>query len=56
MNDMIPGDTFRKIIGKLQHENSELIEMYKNAVTFLAASALLNVALLAFWLWATIGG
>lgn len=49
--DFMPGDSFRAIVGKLQKENTTVMQMYKNAVALLFISAVLNCLLLAGWIW-----
>lgn len=51
MNDFVPGDSFRAMIMRLQNENTQLCNLYKNAVAMLILSAFINILLLAGWIW-----
>ena len=50
-NDFMPGDSFHAIVHRLQKENSDMCNAYKNAVALLFISAVLNCLLLAGWIW-----
>ena len=51
MDNRIDHSALLNAIKQCSAENGRLIEMYKSSIALLFLSAVLNVALLAGWLW-----
>lgn len=51
MDNRIDNSALLKAIKDCSAENGRLVEMYKSTIALLFLSAVLNVALLAGWIW-----